>query len=238
MKAERSSKIIMAIAAIVILSLGPSAAFGTTGQGYSFMPAQASENGSNYSFPMYLEELNNTTLANITTTRALVSNMSLQLADLKAIPLTYSVRNITAGYFVVSFTLDQQERDQINNGSFILIASSYTLGNNTFQASGIIKASLFPAAPQAWYEKYLGFKSAPPGNFQGDATWLFLSIPALSSYGILGTLIVIYYLNKIRLDLRDGKRNREKEEREEERGRKIDDMHDKIDRIYDKVMKE
>lgn len=236
MKVERSSKIIMAIAAVILISLGPSASSGSSGQNYSFMPAQASAIGSNYSVSIYLEDLNSTTLANITTTGALVSNLSLQLADLQAVPLNYSASNVTAGYFVISFTLDHQERAEMNNGSFILVASSFTLGNNTFQASGIIKGSLFPAAPQTWYEKYLGFRSAPPGTFQGDATWLFLSIPALSSYGILGTLIGIYYMNKIRLDLRDSKKNREKEEREEERGRKIDDMHDKINSIYNQVM--
>lgn len=238
MKVERSSEIIMAIAAVMLVSMAPSIVSGASSQSYNFIAASPSVSGHNYSFPLYLEETNTTSLANLSITREIASNLSLELADQKAINLRYAISNLTAGYFVISFSLDVQEISEMKNGSFILVASSLVQGNVTYEASGVIKGSLFPAAPQTWYEKYLGFRSAPPGTFTGDIAWVFLSLPALSSYGVLGTLIAIYYLNKIRIDLRDGRKNQEKEEREEKRGQMIEDIHDKVNKMFEKVMDE
>jgi hypothetical protein len=136
-----------------------------------------------------------------------------------------------AHYMTVEFPLSAQEVANLKAGSnntVLQLFSPFYSGGVSNIATGSILPSSFPAMRQTWYEEYLGFKTPPPGTLLGDMKWLFLSIPSMASAGVLGALIMIYYLNKIRQDLRDSKKQKEKEEKEEERDRKIDEIYKKV----------
>lgn len=191
---------------------------------YQFIPQAPSVYGNKYVFPVNVVMKNSSLPANLTITKEAANNLKVMFMAAGTVNLNYKVSNLSAGFFDLSMDLSPQQVGSINNGSSVVITSPFQQGSVSNVAVGQIRAQNIPAQQQTWYEQYLGFKSAPPGGF-ADFGWILLSVPSLASAGVLGAVIAIYYLNKMRQDFRDGRKRKERERKEEERDRKIDEIY-------------
>ena len=183
--------------------------------------------GSKYVYPVYVVQENSSLPASLNVSRQAASNLNVTYLEQGAVNEKHSISNLTVGFFDLILNITSLQKQQIKNGSFFALTSPFTQGSIANVASGEIKASNLPAATLTWYEKYLGFKSLPPGSAWGDFTWLLLSLPGVMSAGILGAVIALYYLRKFYVDIRyERDRNAKEEEREEREARMSRDISD------------
>jgi hypothetical protein len=159
-------------------------------------------------------------------------NMSAEIISVGGQDATSPILlNYNAHYMTVEFSLSAQEIQNLKagtNDTILQVFSPFYSGGVANIATGSILPSSFPAPQLTWYEIYLGFKSPPPAGFIPEVKWIILSIPGFLSVGILGALVSIYYLLKIRSDLKDGQKKREEEEKREEDRRKLNEIHKKV----------
>ena len=199
---------------------------------YKLVPENVVAVSGGIEMQLWVENHDGTVVNSSQLVHYLFENMSAEIMSLNGqggVPP--KLISYTAHYMTVEFPLTSQEISSLESGAndtMIQVFSPFYTGGVADIATGSILPSSFPAQQLTWYEQYLGFKSPPPGGFMPDVWWIILSIPGFLSVGILGALVSIYYLLKIRSDLRDGQKKKEEEAKKEEDRRMLKEIHKKV----------